>query len=74
MGRNSAPPTKHQRKQLAEIKRRTGTSMSEGMTFELARQSSTQVPYSPRSDESEGQWFRKGFVKRDAERRRRKAA
>ncbi len=29
-------PTKHQRKELAEIKRRTGMFMPEGMTFGLA--------------------------------------
>ena len=38
MRRKWDPPTKHQRKQLAEIKRRTGMPMPEGITFELARQ------------------------------------
>jgi hypothetical protein len=31
-------PTKHQRKELAEIKRRTGMFMPEGMTFGLAKE------------------------------------
>lgn len=75
MRRKWDSPTKHQRKQLAEIKRRTGMSMSEGMTFELARQIIDSSPvFAEERRERRAAGRRKGFVKRDAERRRRKAA
>jgi hypothetical protein len=70
MQREWNPPTRHQRKQLTEIKRRTGMFMPEGMTFELAKEiidASPVFALERRARRARGR--RKGFARRARRRR-----
>jgi hypothetical protein len=68
-------PTKYQRKQLAEIKRRTGMFFPEGITFELAKQIIDSSPvFAEERCDRRAAGRRKGFARRDRERRRRRLA
>jgi hypothetical protein len=68
-------PTMHQRKQLAEIKCRTGMFMPEGMTFKLAKEIIDSSPvFASDRRERRAAGRRKGFAKRESQRRRRTEA
>ena len=69
------PPTKHQREQLVEIKRRTGMFMPGDMTYELAKQIIDASPiFAQERRERRAASRRKGFAKRDDQRRTRTRA
>lgn len=75
MRRKLDSPTKHQRKQLAEIKRRTGMRMPEQLTYAYAAEIIEASPvFAAERRDRRAAGRHKGFAKRDAQRERRKAA